>query len=96
MGQIPGLTVSWGDHSVRWGSSGAFDSELWDMVYKGRRELADLSREGRRCAMPCTSSSFDKHIQYRPRQRCPYTTLHPASPPACSPSSMAGRTGRSR
>ena len=53
----------------RWSSQGGWDAEVWDMPYKGRRELADLTREGKQCHVPCTKINYDIEVKKNPRQR---------------------------
>ena len=39
------------------------------MPYKGRRELANLTREGRKCLVPCSMLNYNIDVMYRPRDK---------------------------
>ena len=56
-------------YGSRWSSHDRFDTILWDMPFMGRRELANITREGRKCPVPCSSLNYDIDVTYRPKKK---------------------------
>ena len=38
--------------------AGKWDDQFWDRPYMGEKELAELSRNGKRCKRPCTQTYY--------------------------------------
>jgi len=50
-------------------SYGGWDMQFWDRQYMAERELADLSRDGKRCMSPCSQTYYNLEPSYLPKDK---------------------------